>query len=767
MWSLRRLLLLAIAVILGAVGATYYYQKARVERQAPARPQPVPAGLDAVANVWKWSKTEGSRAIVEIEASNFREIADPGRIEIDNVTLRIYHKEGDKYDLVRSAKAQFEKDKNSLYSEGDVEIRMGLPAEGAPPSGRMVVIRTSGVTFETSTGKAATTRLATFEFDRGNGRAVGASYDPTIRELALQSQAELNWRGRTPKAKPMKIEAAQMIYKEREGLVVAWPWAKLTRDTEVIEANDATVRLEEGVVKQVVAHQARGTAEYPDRRLEFGGETAAVEFNDDGQVNKVMGERSARLVSTSSTSRTTLNSDRVDLAFDVFKGEAALKTAIATGHSSMQSAPVPKPGVLLHDTRNLRSDVIQLDMRPGGKELASVITHTPGTLEFVPNRPGLRRRQLDGERMWIQYGPENRIQSFRSTKVATVTDPRPVPAPKKGARPQPEPPPTRTWSQELNADFDPRTGQVSRLKQTGDFRYEEGVRKARADWADLDETSHVVALHNGARMWDDAGTTSADEITIDQKSGGMNAVGNVVSTRLPDAKGGSSSPMLSKDEPFEARAARMITSDRNQKIRYEGDAIVWQGSNRIRGEIIDIDRGQRVLTARGAVRSQMVDSGTGPGQADGAAPAPKKAGAPQFVVVEAPQLVYTDKDRLAHYTGGAHMTRAGLDVRGSEIRALMKDSKAESSSTLDKAFVDGQAVVVRSEPGRARRGTADHAEYEPDSGRFLLHGGDPVLTDSKFGVTRGREIVFFANDDKLVVNGSEQKPVITRIQRTR
>jgi hypothetical protein len=35
----------------------------------------------------------------------------------------------------------------------------------------------------------------TFGFDRGNGSAVGAEYDPTIRELHSSAKSRLDWHG--------------------------------------------------------------------------------------------------------------------------------------------------------------------------------------------------------------------------------------------------------------------------------------------------------------------------------------------------------------------------------------------------------------------------------------------------------------------------------------------------------------------------------------------------------------------------------------------
>ena len=52
--------------------------------------------------------------------------------------------------------------------------------------------------------------------------------------------------------------------------------------------------------------------------------------------------------------------------------------------------------------------------------------------------------QMDGERLYITYGERNLIRSFRSVKVETRSDP----ATPKGA-------PSKTWSDNLLADFDP------------------------------------------------------------------------------------------------------------------------------------------------------------------------------------------------------------------------------------------------------------------------------------------------------------------------
>src|SRR5438552_18659010 len=87
--------------------------------------------------------------------------------------------------------------------------------------------------------------------------------------------------------------------------------------------------------------------------------------------------------------------------------ESTLRNAVATGKSVAEAQPVPKPGAELPETRILRSEIIRLKMRPGGQEIDNVETDGPGTLDFVPNRPGQPKRSLKGDRIWIAYGAEN------------------------------------------------------------------------------------------------------------------------------------------------------------------------------------------------------------------------------------------------------------------------------------------------------------------------------------------------------------------------
>ena len=231
--------------------------------------------------------------------------------------------------------------------------------------------------------------------------------------------------------------------------------------------------------------------------------------------------------------------------------------------------------------------MIAMYMRPGGEEIERVQAEARGTIDFVPNRPGQKKRHLEGDGITIEYGPENQIQSFTATAVTTRTESEPV----KG-KPQP---PAITSSKGMAAQFEPKTGAMTQLEQWDDFQYQEGDRQAKADRAVLEQAKDQITLTGSARVWDPTGSTAANSIVMAQKSGDVQADGNVTSTRLPDKKKGpqQAGTMLAADEPMQAKAAQMTATDDNNQIRYEGNALMWQGANRIQANRIDIDQEKR------------------------------------------------------------------------------------------------------------------------------------------------------------------------------
>jgi lipopolysaccharide export system protein LptA len=393
----------------------------------------------------------------------------------------------------------------------------------------------------------------------------------------------------------------------------------------------------------------------------------------------------------------------------------------------------------------LRSDAIELLMQAGGQEIQSVRTQAPGVIEFIPNQPNQSRRRLEGNPIWIAYGSDNRIRSLDATSAVTRTEP-------PRAAGKPAPPAMLTWSKQLRADFDPLGRELTQLDQWGDFRYEQGDRRARAERGLFLGGENLIRLTGAARFWDRAGSLSADRIVMNQETGDVEAEGDVASTREPEA-GSKPTAVLTGSEPLHARSTRMTSTGARRLVRYEGNAVLWQGGNRIQADTVEIDRSEQTLVASGNVRSQFAEQPAG---------ARNKA-SPLVTLIQAQGLSYSDKSRTARYTGGVTMKRAGLDVAASELRGVF--GLKDGATVLETAFADGNVRILQPAPDRTRRGTAEHAEYAVSEAKVVLSGGAPEFIDSLRGSTRGRVLTWFADSDRLLVEGGENRPAVSRIRK--
>jgi lipopolysaccharide export system protein LptA len=506
----------------------------------------------------------------------------------------------------------------------------------------------------------------------------------------------------------------------------------------------------------VDAAQAKGIDNRPGREVEYSADMIHIHYVE-GVAEKINGVGNARLVSHGKGSDTTMTGNSVDLFFNTESGDSELSTAIARGNGMVESKPMPDPKGATPDTKIMKSDVLTLHMRPGGKDLSRVNTDVPGTLEFLPNQAARHRRLLKALAMDVEYAEKNEIQSFHATGASTETDPSEEEKQRELKKGNKAPlPVTYTSSKTIDAAFDEK-GQIRTMKQTDDFHYSEGVRKAQADYATLDQAKNLMNLENHARINDDAGTTIADHIELQQATGDFDARGHVSTTRMPDQKK-SSSDMLDKDEPTQGTADRVISADRNGLLHYIGNAALWQTANRIQADKIDVDRKKKIIVADGQVVSQFLDKDK---NKDAEKPKPNAA-PPIFTIVKAPHMVYTDEDRQALYTGGASFWRPTLTVRSGTLRAWMNPDNSDSDSRINRAFADEKVEIVQTAPGKKRVGNSEHAEYYTDDGKVVLTG-DPRVSDSAKGNTATDKLTYFTDDDRMINEGTAKKPVKTHL----
>jgi lipopolysaccharide export system protein LptA len=736
-------LLVAIVAIFGGVLVTFYQQKKTIKAASPAKPQALPEEFNFVGERSTWSQKPANRACDKyfIEAGSHRQLKDSSRVDMRDVTLKLYSKDCKGYDLVKTAEASFFANEARFYSAGQVQITLNVPVEGEAKH-ELVSIKTAGVTLNTNTGHADTDQWCLFSFENGDGQATGAMYDPDSKELQLKKDVVVHRH--PPDRKAITIEAGSLLYKEASGEVFLAPWGKFTRDKTVVEGENPVIKLRNReYIQQVHATHARGSDDYPNRKLQYSADDMLMEFDEKGEIQKITGDGNGHLLEASQTAETTINGGHVEMNFEVVNKESLLTRVGASGNAVAEAKPLPVPGKELTETHILRSENLEMAMRPGGKDILHVVSHAPGTLEFLPNAPAQHHRVLSGNDMLISYGEQNRIDSFHATEVKTTTDPN-AEERKRGRTA-----PAVTSSRELLARFNPKTNKLATMDQQGSFAYDAGDRHARAAKASLDSDSNVMILDTSARLWDSTGSTTADRIRIDERTGDFTADGNVKNSRMPEKDSKKNSQLLNGDEPLQAQADHMQSTDRNAIVHYQGNAMMWQGANRIQAGRIDLDRKKKTLAADGSVISNLWEE---PKEED-----KKKGAKPVLTVVRAPHLTYTDEDRQAVYTGGVQLTRPNMLVKSAQLRAFLAAEGADSR--LDRAFADGAVQIVQTAPGRTRTGAAEHSEYYTDDERVILRGGKPSLVDSVKGRTEGPELIYRVDDGSLQATGTEGNPV--------
>ncbi|HUB82033.1 MAG TPA: LptA/OstA family protein [Bryobacteraceae bacterium] len=749
----RWLLLVAIAAIIFGVGVSYRKLKKDSERKALAAPPQLPPELSATSHGWSWTAKDQKTGCKssEIIAQDVRQAADSSHSELSGVELHIFHKAAkdcdSKYDLIRSDAATYFDSEGRMKADGEVHITLGEPAEGEPPP-NLIGITCTGVTFDTNTGHADTDGHCAFEFKNGHGESNGATYDPPTRTLNMKHDVVVDWQPASPHAKPLHIEAPSLQYAESTAEIDLLPTGRMTRDELAFEGEKPIIRLRDDgeghkYVREIDADHAHGSDETASKHLKYSGDKVWVFYDDDHLINRIVVEGNAAMTSTGATSETQVNAHTVEMIFNPHDKESQLDHVACTGNAVVASKPLPAPGKTPADAHVLHAEIIDLKMRPGGREIQTLSAHPSGTLEFLPSQPASHHRTLVGENMLIAYGPQNHVDTFQAGNVTTTTDPNAEE--KKHNRTV-----TTTVSKELTARFEPNSNQLSAMQQTGNFTYQEGNRKAHADKATFDQKQNVMTLDGGASVSDDTGTTTADHIRLDERTGDFLAEGHLDSTRMPDKDKKSDSSMLSGDAPLNAQAQKMESTNRagNHRTRYEGGARVWQGANRISADTIEIDRDKHSIVADGNV---VTEAWQQPKE-----DAAKKDTAPVLTKVYAQHMVYTDRDRLAYYSGGVTLDRPELHLKSKQLHAWLADSNADSQ--LEKAFADGAVEISGARRQNSYNGNSEHMEYYTADQKVILNGGSPRLVRTEAGgsptILTEPELIYFVDSGKLTGKGA-------------
>src|SRR6267378_3183101 len=200
-WSAGAAILLAVFV------AGEYLRGVWVAKQAAKKAPPaVPAAVEQRSNEFSFSKVEGQRTIYTVRASHTTEFKEGSRNLLDDVSITVYGKKGERNDTLRTRACDFISSTGKIGCAGEVRIQLQAGG-GVAASANAVQVETSGVSFDRDTGLARTDKQVTFQWPAGEGHAVGVQYNSNDGTLHLDHNVEMTLTvqllGHTPGGLPV------------------------------------------------------------------------------------------------------------------------------------------------------------------------------------------------------------------------------------------------------------------------------------------------------------------------------------------------------------------------------------------------------------------------------------------------------------------------------------------------------------------------------------------------------------------------------------
>jgi len=179
-----------VAMLLATVVAGVYLRGVWVAKQAERRAPPaVPAAIEQRSNEFSYSKVEGQRTIYTVRASRTTEFKEGSRNLLEDVSITVYGKKGERNDTLRTRACDFISTTGKIGCEGEVQI--SLQAQGAAANNSAIQVVTSGISFDRDSGLARTEKPVTFIWPAGKGRAVGVQYDSNDGTLNLEHSVDI------------------------------------------------------------------------------------------------------------------------------------------------------------------------------------------------------------------------------------------------------------------------------------------------------------------------------------------------------------------------------------------------------------------------------------------------------------------------------------------------------------------------------------------------------------------------------------------------
>src|SRR6266478_1622681 len=802
---LRRWFALGAILMIATVAGMYFYARWRVRKVVHDVPAKIGLNIQQTAEGFSISKSVEGRTLFTVSASKAVQFKGGGHAELHNVKIVVYGKDAGRFDQITGDDFEYDPASGDVSAKGTVRIDLEANPEGmrhsdqTPPEKTRdpIHVETNGLVFSRNTGNASATGKVVFQTPQASGSAVGIEYVAKAGTMNLLSAVAVD----VSKPQAVRLNADHGLISKQPRQVVL-TGMRLTRERQQLRSDRATFFLrEDNTVDRILAEG--------DVRSEFQGHASSNSDSNSKTSNSGAHARSDRaelfLTGTRNQLTTAILSGNVQLA----SGDAASR--VSTGEQNQRlrdpGAQVAEAsagrvtlhfsgqqilrtvhaedGVRLAQKKNqsgavvmssasssamsssAKGDAQDVEMTApvmdfivkGGRQLESA--ETSGPPQIVITQPGSNQKTVvTAAKFTAKFTEKNRLATLHGEPAAKIVSSRIVASKivdsKIGA---PGPPDRVSTSQMLDVVFRPEGG-VASIKQAGGVTYVDGTLKAWAQRGEYTAADQLLVLSESPRVVDNGMTTTSQTIRMNRTTGDAVAEGSVKST-YSDLKAQPDGGILASADPIHV-SSRSMTAHRSPAIAvYTGDARLWQNANVVEAPTLQFDRDHRSLIAQGIAQGTLSQPvSTVLVQVD-------KSGKATPVTITSGHLKYADAERRIFLDGGVTAKGSDTALTAQQMTVSLR-SRSESQAgaglgtpgQVERIVAEGKVVITQP----TRHATGDRLVYTATEDKFVLTGGIPSIFDAERGKITGDSLTFYRHDDRVLVEGRETSPTVTRTQ---
>ena len=781
-YRLRRVLAATAILLTLAVAGMYFYARSKALNAIKTVPGKLGYEIKQTAQGFQISKSDGKRTLFTVQASNVKEFKLNGNAELHNVSIILYGRDSSRFDQIYGDDFAYNQKTGDVTAKGEVQIDLvanpdGLesPDQTAPKDLKSSIhLKTRDLVFNKDSGNAWTDARVEFRTTQASGWAVGVKYAGKTNTLTLASQIHVELNGREHAV----LEAKRgVITNDPRQVVLEIP--QLTRSGSTVAAKEATFYLgRENNVERVLAtgdvtadvHNVKAGSQSADNPAEVHGRADQAEFLLPGGQDRLQTATLSGGVHFEELGAENLVGEAGRVIFDFVRDNQLQKIhAVDGAHLAQRMAQTSASAGQATGAQDFDLNAPTIDFTVAdGRVLKQAVTSGPAHIAIAQTNLATAAAQANQQTVvtagkfladFSESDGKNHLASIHGAPDVRIVSAVP------GA------PDRVSTSESVDAVFFPQGG-IESITQRGHVAYSDNLPEPKRTqaWADSGRytpADHMLLLSGNPRVINGGMVTTANVIRINRDTGDAIGEGNVKST-YSDLKEQPDGALLATSSPVHVTARRMIAQKSPAIVNYQGDARLWQDANIIEAPSIQFDRDHRSVVAEGTVttpaKTVLVQKAPQKPPANEGAASTSGVGRESPITITAKRLSYVDSDRKVHYEGG--VLAKGTDFTASSTVAdayLMPRNEAnghQSSSAagrLDRMVAQGNVVVQQTN----RRAEGQTLLYTAADDKFVLTGGPPSIFDAEQGKITGVSLTFFRRDDRVLVEGVGNAPVVT------